>query len=74
MRFPKQHCIFPLSSHLIETFVFLSDARERFHYIILILIIAIRNLTEFNWNLGKIFSLLFYKVNLLNYSDEYYST
>ncbi|XP_074614095.1 transmembrane anterior posterior transformation protein 1 homolog [Acropora palmata] len=32
-----------------------SDIRERFHYIILISIVALRNLTEFNWNLDHLY-------------------
>ena len=35
------------------SFFLVVDIRERFHYIILISIVALRNLTEFNWNLGK---------------------
>ena len=46
--------IFPdLSSYLDNSFV-IPDIRERFHYIILVTICALRNLTEFNWNLGKL--------------------
>ena len=32
--------------------VFLLDARERFHYLVLLLVIAMRNLTEYEWNFG----------------------
>ena len=32
---------------------YFSDIRERFYYIVLIVIVTLRNLTEFNWNLGK---------------------
>ena len=31
-----------------------SDVRERFHFMILLSIVCMRNLTEFNWNMGKI--------------------
>ena len=31
---------------------FLLDARERFHYLVLLLVIAMRNLTEYEWNFG----------------------
>jgi hypothetical protein len=30
-----------------------SDVKERFHYLILLLIILIRNMAEFDWQLGK---------------------
>ena len=30
-----------------------SDVRERFHFLVLLAIVCIRNLTEFSWNLGK---------------------
>lgn len=30
-----------------------ADIRERFYYIVLVSIVTLRNLTEFNWNLGK---------------------
>lgn len=30
-----------------------SDIRERFHYIILLTIVVIRNLAQFQWDLGK---------------------
>ena len=29
------------------------DIRERFHYLILLTIVVIRNLAQFQWNLGK---------------------
>ena len=29
-----------------------SDVRERFHLMILLMIVGIRNLTEFSWNMG----------------------
>jgi len=29
-----------------------SDARERFHYLILLLVVAMRNLTEYDWDFG----------------------
>ncbi len=29
------------------------DIRERFHYIVLLLIVALRNLAQFNWNVGE---------------------
>lgn len=32
---------------------FHADIRERFYYIVLVSIVTLRNLTEFNWNLGK---------------------
>ena len=30
-----------------------SDVRERFHFLLLLAIVCIRNLTEFSWNLGE---------------------
>ena len=30
-----------------------SDVRERFHFLVLLAIVCVRNLTEFSWNLGK---------------------
>ena len=30
-----------------------SDARERFHYVLLLSIVCIRNMTEVAWNIGK---------------------
>ena len=32
--------------------IFFLDARERFHYLVLLLVIAMRNLTEYEWNFG----------------------
>ena len=32
--------------------ILLLDARERFHYLVLLLVIAMRNLTEYEWNFG----------------------
>lgn len=29
-----------------------SDVRERFHYVLLLAIVCIRNMAEFNWNPG----------------------
>lgn len=29
-----------------------SDVRERFHFLVLLAIVCVRNLTEFSWNLG----------------------
>ena len=31
----------------------LTDARERFHYVNLILIVFMRNMTELNWDVGE---------------------
>ena len=30
-----------------------SDVRERFHFVILLMIVCVRNMTEFSWNMGK---------------------
>ena len=43
-----------LVERTLVKFCFLfADIRERFHYLILVTIVTLRNLTEFNWNLGK---------------------
>ena len=42
--------VFPLLFSTV--IVFLLDARERFHYLVLLLVIAMRNLTEYEWNFG----------------------
>ena len=34
---------------------FLTDIRERFHYFILLSIVMMRNLAQFQWNLGRIY-------------------
>lgn len=47
-----------------------SDIRERFHYIILISIVALRNLTEFNWNLDHLYVICPYLFAVL--SSEYF--
>ena len=38
---------------LVKFLLSFADIRERFHYLILVTIVTLRNLTEFNWNLGK---------------------
>ena len=38
---------------LVKFLFCFADIRERFHYLILVTIVTLRNLTEFNWNLGK---------------------
>ena len=30
-----------------------SDVRERFHFVILLAIVGVRNMTEFSWNMGQ---------------------
>ena len=35
------------------TFFPCTDIRERFYYIVLVVIVTLRNLTEFNWNAGE---------------------
>ena len=35
------------------TFFPYTDIRERFYYIVLVVIVTLRNLTEFNWNAGE---------------------
>ena len=35
------------------------DIRERFHYIVLLLIVMIRNLAQFQWDLGELVTVLF---------------
>ena len=42
--------VFPLLFWTV--IVFLLDAREQFHYLVLLLVIAMRNLTEYEWNFG----------------------
>jgi len=45
---------FCCSEHCVKSrFSFYADIRERFYYIVLVSIVTLRNLTEFNWNLGK---------------------
>jgi hypothetical protein len=38
-----------------------SDVRERFHYAILLFMVGVRNMAEFNWDLGYLFSFFFLK-------------
>lgn len=40
------------TSHIYNNDVFI-DIRERFHYIILLLIVTLRNMAQFNWNVGE---------------------
>ncbi|XP_074641533.1 transmembrane anterior posterior transformation protein 1 homolog [Tubulanus polymorphus] len=35
-----------------------SDVRERFHYIVLLCIVVVRNMTEFNWDLDHLWQLI----------------
>ena len=34
-----------------------TDIRERFYYIVLVVIVTLRNLTEFNWNAGECYGI-----------------
>lgn len=36
-----------------------SDVRERFHYVLLLAIVCIRNMAEFNWNTGMLCVCMF---------------
>lgn len=47
-----------------------SDIRERFHYLILVTIVTLRNLTEFNWNLEHLYVICPYLVAVV--SSEYF--
>ncbi|EDO43155.1 predicted protein, partial [Nematostella vectensis] len=47
-----------------------SDIRERFHYLILVTIVALRNLTEFNWNMDHLYIIMPYLLATL--SSEYF--
>ncbi|KAL9982741.1 hypothetical protein ACROYT_G004832 [Oculina patagonica] len=47
-----------------------SDIRERFYYIVLIIIVTLRNLTEFNWNLEHLYVICPYLLAVL--SSEYF--
>ena len=40
------------------TFFPYTDIRERFYYIVLVVIVTLRNLTEFNWNAGECYGTL----------------
>ena len=37
-----------------------SDVRERFHLLFLLMVVGVRNLTEFSWNMGRCLSLSLY--------------
>ena len=55
---------------------FLLDARERFHYLVLLLVIAMRNLTEYEWNFGIDIFLILKEaptrdVQLKSYSEKF---
>lgn len=39
--------------------------RERFHYFIMLLMVCMRNMAEFDWDLSK-FSICFFKKKLLS--------
>ena len=43
--------------------VIITDIRERFHYVILLSIVVMRNLAQFQWNLGMI--ILMFRMQLL---------
>ncbi|XP_020624525.1 transmembrane anterior posterior transformation protein 1 homolog isoform X2 [Orbicella faveolata] len=47
-----------------------SDIRERFYYIVLVSIVTLRNLTEFNWNLEHLYVICPYLLAVL--SSEYF--
>ena len=50
-------CI-PFSCFSEITFFPYTDIRERFYYIVLVVIVTLRNLTEFNWNAGECYGTL----------------
>lgn len=35
-----------------------SDCRERFHYVILLFVVCVRNLDQFNWDMSQFWSLI----------------
>ncbi|XP_022799090.1 transmembrane anterior posterior transformation protein 1 homolog [Stylophora pistillata] len=47
-----------------------SDIRERFYYIVLVVIVTLRNLTEFNWNAEHLYVICPYLLAVL--SSEYF--
>ena len=53
-----------------------SDVRERFHFVILLAIVCMRNLTEFSWDIGDwfrnaLFSLWFFQAGEIIYILEF---
>ena len=47
------------------------DARERFYYFIILLVVALRNFTEYEWNLGKCVDMFTSIVHKEEYSNVY---
>ena len=44
----------------MDNVFFFIDARERFYYFMILLVVALRNLTEYEWNFGKRKKKFFY--------------